>query len=96
MQLKNVPSHRSNFWDENDNLISQNKKMPEVFKKKCVPPVKIGTHWKDMVKENIEKNVYHIDKGLNKKTYLKKRIEDRKINHIHNPNRLTKMVQHHC
>ena len=66
------------FWDENDNLISQNKKMPEVFKSMNVPPVKIGTHWKDMVKENIEKNVYHIDKGLNKKTYLKKRIEDRK------------------
>ncbi len=66
------------FWDENDDLISQNKRMPDVFKSMDVPPVKIGTNWKDMVTENLKKNVYHIDKGLNKKSYLKKRIEDRK------------------
>ena len=66
------------FWDENDNLISQNKRMPNVFKSMGVPPVKIGTNWIDMVRANLEKNVYIIDKGLNKKTYLKKRIKDRK------------------
>ena len=28
--------------------------------------------------DNLKKNVYHIDKGLNKKTYLKQRLDDRK------------------
>ncbi len=66
------------FWDENDNLISQNKRMPDIFKSMDVPPVKIGTNWIDMVRDNLKKNVYHIDKGLNKKTYLKQRLDDRK------------------
>ena len=54
------------FWDENDNLISQNKRMPDVFKSMDIPPIKIGTNWENMVRNNIKKNVYHIENGLNK------------------------------
>ena len=66
------------FWDENDKLISQNKRMSDIFNMMKVPPVKIGTYWKEMVKDNVSKGVYKIEEGMSEKNYIEQRILKRK------------------
>ncbi len=66
------------LWDENDNLISKNKKINDVFKKMKIPSVKIGTNWKDMFENNIKKGAYVLKDKKSKEQYIKKRISDRK------------------
>ena len=62
------------LWDENDNLISKNKKINEVFKNMKMPSVKIGTNWKDMFKNNLKKGAYVLKTNKSKEQYIKKRI----------------------
>ncbi len=66
------------LWDENDNLISKNKKINDVFKKMKIPSVKIGTNWKDMFENNIKKGAYVLKDKKSKEQYIKNRISDRK------------------
>ncbi len=66
------------LWDENDNLISKNKKINDVFKKMKIPSVKIGTNWKDMFENNLKKGAYVLKDKKSKEQYIKKRISDRK------------------
>ena len=66
------------LWDENDNLISKNKKINEVFKNMKMPSVKIGTNWKDMFENNIKKGAYVLKDNKSKEQYIKKRVADRK------------------
>ena len=67
------------LWDENDNLISKNKKINEVFKNMKMPSVKIGTNWKDMFENNIKKGAYVLKDNKSKEQYIKKRVADGKI-----------------
>ena len=66
------------LWDENDNLISKNKKINEVFKNMKMPSVKIGTNWKDMFENNLKKGAYVLKDNKSKEQYIKKRLADRK------------------
>ena len=66
------------LWDENDNLISKNKKINEVFKNMKMPSVKIGTNWKDMFENNLKKGAYVLKDNKSKEQYIKKRVADRK------------------
>ena len=66
------------LWDENDNLISKNKKINEVFKNMKMPPVKIGTNWKNMFENNLKKGAYVLKDNQSKEQYIRRRIADRK------------------
>ena len=66
------------LWDENDILISKNKKINEVFRKMKMTSVKIGTKWIDMFENNLKKGAYVLKDKKSKDQYIKKRISDRK------------------
>ena len=81
------------LWDENDNLISKNKKINEVFKNMKMPPVKIGTNWKNMFENNLKKGAYVLKDNQSKEQYIKRRIADRKNLKISTNEVNTKMDQ---
>ena len=66
------------FWDENDQLIVSNKRNQEIMKQAGIHFVlEKGIKYEQMLKKQVNSNLYILPKGISKSKYIKKRLQER-------------------
>ncbi|MDC1086866.1 PAS-domain containing protein [Alphaproteobacteria bacterium] len=66
------------FWDENDQLIVSNKRNQEIMKQAGIDFVlEKGIKYEQMLKKQVNSNLYVLPKGISKSKYIKKRLQER-------------------
>ena len=66
------------FWDENDQLIVSNKRNQEIMKQAGIDFVlKKGIKYEQMLKKQVNSNLYILPVGISKSKYIKKRLQER-------------------
>ena len=66
------------FWDENDQLIVSNKRNQEIMKQAGIDFIlEKGIKYEQMLKKQVNSNLYILPKGISKSKYIKKRLQER-------------------
>ena len=66
------------FWDENDQLIVSNKRNQEIMKQAGIDfIIEKGIKYEQMLKKQVNSNLYILPKGISKSKYIKKRLQER-------------------
>ena len=61
------------FWDENDQLIVSNKRNQEIMKQAGIDfIIEKGIKYEQMLKKQVNSNLYILPKGISKSKYIKK------------------------
>ena len=64
------------FWDENDQLIVSNKRNQEIMKQAGIDFIlKKGIKYEQMLKKQVNSDLYILPKGTSKLKYVKKRLK---------------------
>ena len=71
------------FWDENDQLIVSNKRNQEIMKQAGIDFIlEKGIKYEQMLKKQVNSNLYILPKGISKSKYIKKRLQELSLIHI--------------
>ncbi len=66
------------FWDENDQLIVSNKRNQEIMKQAGIDfIIEKGIKYEQMLKKQVNSNLYILPKGFSKSKYIKNRLQER-------------------
>ena len=66
------------FWDENDKLIVSNKRNQEIMKQAGIEFIlEKGVKYEQMLKKQVNSNLYILPKGISKSKYIKNRLQER-------------------
>ncbi len=66
------------FWDENDQLIVSNKRNQEIMKQAGIDFIlEKGIKYEQMLKKQVNSNLYILPKGISKSKYIKNRLQER-------------------
>ncbi len=66
------------FWDENDQLIVSNKRNQEIMKQAGIDfIIEKGIKYEQMLKKQVNSNLYILPKGISKSKYIKDRLQER-------------------
>ena len=66
------------FWDENDQLIVSNKRNQEIMKQAGIDfIIEKGIKYEQMLKKQVNSNLYILPKGISKSKYIKNRLQER-------------------
>ncbi len=66
------------FWDENDQLIISNKRNQEIMKQAGIDfIIEKGIKYEQMLKKQVNSNLYILPKGISKSKYIKNRLQER-------------------
>ena len=66
------------FWDENDQLIVSNKRNQEIMKQAGIDfVIEKGIKYEQMLKKQVNSNLYILPNGISKTKYIKNRLRER-------------------